>query len=184
MKNQKQISELREACNILGLNPNDFVEASEIEKGVDTVDYKVLYEQQKELNTQIILSLGKLPGIISENLTSQFSEIQKSVNGISDKINIFEQSPLHQAKSCTKVNVIEKAVQDKTQEAKNTYSISNPVSLKALKTFLGGKTMEFLQKGVSNSIYERAAMQLDANKCLTVEIANKLFEMDKIKIVN
>lgn len=91
---------------------------------------------------------------------------------------------MHQAKSCTKVNVIEKAVQDKTQEAKNTYSISNPVSLKALKTFLGGKTMEFLQKGVSNSIYERAAMQLDANKCLTTEIANKLFELDKIKIVN
>lgn len=183
MKNLEDIKELKDACLILGLNPSDFIETSEVQKGVNDVDYKALYEEQKRLNIQIIQGLGNLPNVISEKLNTTISEVQKSVNDISDKINIFEQSPLHKAKSCTKVNVIEKSVVDKENKAKQTYSLSNPASLKALKNFLGEKTIESLEKGVSNSIYEQAAMQLDATKNLNKKIADKLFEIDKIQIM-
>lgn len=183
MKDLKEINELKDACLILGLNPSDFIETPEIQKGVNDVDYKALYEEQKRLNIQIIQGLGNLPNVISEKLNTTISEVQKSVNDISDKINIFEQSPLHKAKSCTKVNVIEKSVVDKENKAKQTYSLSNPASLKALKNFLGEKTIESLEKGVSNSIYEQAAMQLDATKNLNKKIADKLFEIDKIQIM-
>lgn len=183
MKNLEDIKELKDACLILGLNPSDFIETSEVQKGVGDVDYKALYEEQKRLNIQIIQGLGNLPNVISEKLNITINEVQKSVNDISDKINVFEQSPLHRAKSCTKVNVIEKSVTDKENKAKQTYSLSNPVSLKALKNFLGEKTIESLEKGVSNSIYEQAAMQLDATKNLNKKIADKLFEIDKIQIM-
>lgn len=183
MKNLEDIKELKDACLILGLNPSDFIETSEVQKGVGDVDYKALYEEQKRLNIQIIQGLGNLPNVISEKLNVTINEVQKSVNDISDKINVFEQSPLHRAKSCTKVNVIEKSVTDKENKAKQTYSLSNPASLKALKNFLGEKTIENLEKGVSNSIYEQAAMQLDATKNLNKKIADKLFEIDKVQIV-
>lgn len=183
MKNLEDIKELKDACLILGLNPSDFIETSEVQKGVGDVDYKALYEEQKRLNIQIIQGLGNLPNVISEKLNITINEVQKSVNDISDKINVFEQSPLHRAKSCTKVNVIEKSVTDKENKAKQTYSLSNPASLKALKNFLGEKTIESLEKGVSNSIYEQAAMQLDATKNLNKKIADKLFEIDKIQIM-
>lgn len=183
MKNLEDIKELKDACLILGLNPSDFIETSEVQKGVGDVDYKALYEEQKRLNIQIIQGLGNLPNVISEKLNVTINEVQKSVNDISDKINVFEQSPLHRAKSCTKVNVIEKSVTDKENKAKQTYSLSNPASLKALKNFLGEKTIESLEKGVSNSIYEQAAMQLDATKNLNKKIADKLFEIDKIQIM-
>lgn len=183
MKNLEDIKELKDACLILGLNPSDFIETSEVQKGVGDVDYKALYEEQKRLNIQIIQGLGNLPNVISEKLNITINEVQKSVNDISDKINVFEQSPLHRAKSCTKVNVIEKSVTDKENKAKQTYSLSNPASLKALKNFLGEKTIENLEKGVSNSIYEQAAIQLDATKNLNKKIADKLFEIDKIQIM-
>lgn len=183
MKNLEDIKELKDACLILGLNPSDFIETSEVQKGVGDVDYKALYEEQKRLNIQIIQGLGNLPNVISEKLNVTINEVQKSVNDISDKINVFEQSPLHRAKSCTKVNVIEKSVTDKENKAKQTYSLSNPASLKALKNFLGEKTIESLEKGVSNSIYEQAVMQLDATKNLNKKIADKLFEIDKIQIM-
>lgn len=183
MKNLEDIKELKDACLILGLNPSDFIETSEVQKGVGDVDYKALYEEQKRLNIQIIQGLGNLPNVISEKLNVTINEVQKSVNDISDKINVFEQSPLHRAKSCTKVNVIEKSVTDKENKAKQTYSLSNPASLKALKNFLGEKIIESLEKGVSNSIYEQAAMQLDATKNLNKKIADKLFEIDKIQIM-
>ena len=183
MKNLEDIKELKDACLILGLNPSDFIETSEVQKGVGDVDYKALYEEQKRLNIQIIQGLGNLPNVISEKLNVTINEVQKSVNDISDKINVFEQSPLHRAKSCTKVNVIEKFVTDNENKAKQTYSLSNPASLKALKNFLGEKTIENLEKGVSNSIYEQAAMQLDATKNLNKKIADKLFEIDKVQIV-
>lgn len=183
MKNLEDIKELKDACLILGLNPSDFIETSEVQKGVGDVDYKALYEEQKRLNIQIIQGLGNLPNVISEKLNITINEVQKSVNDISDKINVFEQSPLHRAKSCTKVNVIEKSVTDNENKAKQTYSLSNPASLKALKNFLGEKTIENLEKGVSNSIYEQAAMQLDATKNLNKKIADKLFEIDKIQIM-
>lgn len=183
MKNLEDIKELKDACLILGLNPSDFIETSEVQKGVGDVDYKALYEEQKRLNIQIIQGLGNLPNVISEKLNITISEVQKSVNDISDKINVFEQSPLHRAKSCTKVNVIEKSVTDKENKARQTYSLSNPASLKALKNFLGEKTIENLEKGVSNSIYEQAAIQLDATKNLNKKIADKLFEIDKIQIM-
>ena len=183
MKNLEDIKELKDACLILGLNPSDFIETSEVQKGVGDVDYKALYEEQKRLNIQIIQGLGNLPNVISEKLNVTINEVQKSVNDISDKINVFEQSPLHRAKSCTKVNVIEKSVTDKENKAKQTYSLSNPASLKALKNFLGEKTIESLEKGVSNSIYEQAAIQLDATKNLNKKIADKLFEIDKIQIM-
>ena len=183
MKNLEDIKELKDACLILGLNPSDFIETSEVQKGVGDIDYKALYEEQKRLNIQIIQGLGNLPNVISEKLNITISEVQKSVNDISDKINVFEQSPLHRAKSCTKVNVIEKSVTDNENKAKQTYSLSNPASLKALKNFLGEKTIENLEKGVSNSIYEQAAMQLDATKNLNKKIADKLFEIDKIQIM-
>lgn len=183
MKNLEDIKELKDACLILGLNPSDFIETSEVQKGVGDVDYKALYEEQKRLNIQIIQGLGNLPNVISEKLNVTINEVQKSVNDISDKINVFEQSPLHRAKSCTKVNVIEKSVTDNENKAKQTYSLSNPASLKALKNFLGEKTIENLEKGVSNSIYEQAAMQLDATKNLNKKIADKLFEIDKVQIV-
>ncbi|QIG63696.1 hypothetical protein DAC20_208 [Bacteroides phage DAC20] len=183
MKNLEDIKELKDACLILGLNPSDFIETSEVQKGVGDVDYKALYEEQKRLNIQIIEGLGNLPNVISEKLNVTINEVQKSVNDISDKINVFEQSPLHRAKSCTKVNVIEKSVTDKENKAKQTYSLSNPASLKALKNFLGEKTIENLEKGVSNSIYEQAAIQLDATKNLNKKIADKLFEIDKIQIM-
>lgn len=183
MKNLEDIKELKDACLILGLNPSDFIETSEVQKGVGDVDYKALYEEQKRLNIQIIQGLGNLPNVISEKLNVTINEVQKSVNDISDKINVFEQSPLHRAKSCTKVNVIEKSVTDKENKARQTYSLSNPASLKALKNFLGEKTIENLEKGVSNSIYEQAAIQLDATKNLNKKIADKLFEIDKIQIM-
>lgn len=183
MKNLEDIKELKDACLILGLNPSDFIETSEVQKGVGDVDYKALYEEQKRLNIQIIQGLGNLPNVISEKLNITINEVQKSVNDISDKINVFEQSPLHRAKSCTKVNVIEKSVTDKENKVKQTYSLSNPASLKALKNFLGEKTIENLEKGVSNSIYEQAAIQLDATKNLNKKIADKLFEIDKIQIM-
>lgn len=183
MKNLEDIKELKDACLILGLNPSDFIETSEVQKGVGDVDYKALYEEQKRLNIQIIQGLGNLPNVISEKLNITINEVQKSVNDISDKINVFEQSPLHRAKSYTKVNVIEKSVTDKENKARQTYSLSNPASLKALKNFLGEKTIENLEKGVSNSIYEQAAIQLDATKNLNKKIADKLFEIDKIQIM-
>ena len=47
MKNLEDIKELKDACLILGLNPSDFIETSEVQKGVGDVDYKALYEEQK-----------------------------------------------------------------------------------------------------------------------------------------
>ena len=37
MKNLEDIKELKDACLILGLNPSDFIETSEVQKGVGEV---------------------------------------------------------------------------------------------------------------------------------------------------
>ena len=47
---------------------------------------------------------------------------------------------------------------------------------------MGNKVVEDLQKGITNGLYERAALQLDANRNLTQELRDSLLSEDKVLI--
>ena len=184
MNNQEnKIKELTEACNILGLDASEFVEIPEINKSVEQIDYKTLYETQKALNIKIIETISKIPNIITDKIDVKVTEFQKSVDGINEKIAIFESSPLHKRKSISNVDVIEKGITKNNENNTSQFSLANPFEIKKLKNFLGNKTIEALEKGVNNSIYEKAALQLDANKTLSDDIINRLFQTCKIQVI-
>lgn len=199
--------ELREACNVLGLSYEDFVESSEIEKGVNDIDYKALYEEQKELNKELLLAIGKIPSSFNEKfkelekgISEEMSNISSSLkkNDLSDtiknlkdnfediknKFNEYESSPLQKRKSFKSLQIVEKSEDNQNNKNTNKYQLSNPVSLKQLKSFLGTKTMQALEKGVSESLYEVAATQLDAHKKFSPEVLKALRLSDNIEIVN
>lgn len=187
--------DLKEACNILGLDSSKFIQTPEIEKGVgsEAVNYKKLYEEQKSLNIEIIKSISNIPTLTNDKIGENFKglldkmdsiqELKKSVDLIQESINSMKESPMHYAKSA-RLNVLEKSVNENHNFNGQTYSLSNGVSIKALKKYLGGKTMECLEKGINNSIYEKAAMQLDANKTIIPELRNMLMKTDNIQITD
>ena len=87
-------------------------------------------------------------------------------------------SPLHNRKSFDKIKVLEKSFSGEQQNsAKATFSISS--QNKQLKNFLGDRMMEELQKGISNGIYEKAAMQFDATGVLNNDLINQIYQKDK-----
>lgn len=186
--------ELKNACAVLGLNANDFLEEPELHKSVEDIDYKALYEQQKSLNIEIVKGIGNIPSIIEKGVTDKFNEIlggkidtalfkeiKKSVDGIKEDIESLKNSPMHEKKSFTKIQAVEKSL-GQNSDVKCTYSLSDFSQVKKLKQYLGNKTMEALEKGISNSVYERASMQLDANRIISPELIAKLYESDKIMI--
>lgn len=186
--------DLKEACDILGLDYSKFIQTPEIEKGVsEVVDYKKLYEEQKSLNIEIIESISNIPTITNDKIGENFKglldkmdsiqELKKSVDSIQESISMMKDSPMHHAKSA-RLNVLEKSIDGSSNFNGKTYSLSNGVSIKALKKYLGNKTMESLEKGINNSIYEKAAMQLDANKTIVSEFRNILMKTDNIQIID
>lgn len=189
--------ELESACQILGINFNDFVESPEIEKGLeDDKDYKPLYEHQRDLNLEIIKGIGNIPNFIEKSISDEIknikivdnssvlSEIQKSLNSIGEEINEMKEIPMRKAKSFKSVSAVEKSLNQNTNGAKETYQLSNPIQAKKLKNFLAQKTFEYLEKGIENSIYEKATMQLDASKKVSNEIRSKLLKEDDISIID
>lgn len=160
------IKELKGACDILGLDFKEFVEVPEIEKGV--TDYKAAYEQQKALNEKILGNIGEISksfesklqtfqNDVSQSITDQLKELKKSFGSLEEEVNGMKKSPMRQAKSATKVNVIEKAVNQ--NNGVKTYSLSDMGSVRELKKYLGDKAIEDLQKGINNGLHERASLQ-------------------------
>lgn len=183
------IKELEDACKMLGLNPKEFLDTEEVSKGLNNIDYETLYNQEKELNIKILKSLNNIPSFIEKSFSDKFSEenpkieeIQKSIDSIKDEMEILKESPLHKRKSCDSMSVIEKSLN--RNDAKQTFKLSEGNSLKTLKKYLGNKTLLCLNKGIDNSIYEKAALQLDAQKTLLPELRKALYNSDKINIID
>lgn len=188
------IANLQEACQILGLNYEEFVEVPSVEKGVP--DYKVLYEEQKALNEKILSNIGeisksfesKLDGFktdLGENWKGQISELQKSLTEVKKEVDDMKNTPVRSAKSATSVHVIEKAVGQQNSVIKNAsqvFSLKDPASVKELKKCLQQKMMEDLEKGVVNGCYETAALKLDAYRTIPQEVAKAIYDRDKIYI--
>lgn len=185
-----ELNQLKDACKILGLNPKDFISLSEVEKG--EIDYKAAYEQQRKLNEQILGNileisksfnnqLEKFGKNVSENMELQIKELKKSFDSLSQEVDDMKKSPMRQAKSATKVSVIEKAINQNNNGIK-TYDLSDFHQRQEIKRWLGDKALEELQKGIDGGVYERAAMQLDANNRLSTDLAKKILDKDKILI--
>lgn len=181
MEKNKLASDLKEACKALGLNYKDFCNDSiEIEKGVDTIDYKALYEEQKRLNEEIILSIGKLPNLF----TDKFAELQKGFDNLNGELEILRNSPMHQRKSIDKVGFVEKSFVggENGKKYDAIYDLKTREGLSSLKNYLGNKTMQELKKGISGGFYERAALALDAKKILPPSMVKELLEKDNILV--
>ena len=97
-------------------------------------------------------------------------------------MNDMKNTPMRKSKSATKVNVIEKAFAQQNNGVQKIFNINNFGEKKELKKLLGNKALEELQKGVNNGVYERAAMQLDASGFVTPDLAQQIFQKDKILI--
>lgn len=182
-----EIKDFKNACDILGIDFKDFIETNEVEKSVEDIDYKKLYENQKELNNQILGNILEISKSFDHKLEEfkeslNIKEIQKSYDEMKKKVDNMKNSPVHNRKSVTNVNVIEKAVGENKQQTKNRYSLQDFNSRKRLKQYLGDKALEELQKGVQNSIYEQAALQLDAYNRLHPNMIQTLFDKDNIII--
>lgn len=186
-----ELNKLKEACKVLGLNHKDFISLSEVEKGVID-DYKVAYEQQRKINEQILNNISEISKSfdnqlqdfskkVLENIENQIKEINKSVNSLSEEVDGMRKTPMRQAKSATKVSVIEKAVNQNNNGVK-TYDLNDFRQKQEIKRWLGDKALEELQKGINGGTYERAAMQLDANGKLSTDLIKKILEQDKILI--
>lgn len=181
MENKSTINkdELKAACSALGLNYNEFIEEPKtIEKGLGSgVDYENLYHQQLKVNQDLLMAISNS----NNQITKNFEEVQKGLNEINSQFEKMGASPLHNRKSFDKIKVLEKSFSGEQQNsAKATFSISS--QNKQLKNFLGDRMMEELQKGISNGIYERAAMQFDATGVLNNDLINQIYQKDKILI--
>lgn len=187
-----EIKDLKDACSILGLDYKEFVETAEVEKSV-VADYRALYEQQKALNEKILSNIsevsksfsGKLESFqneVTKSLKDQIKELTKSFGSLKEEMNDMKNTPMRKSKSATKVNVIEKAFAQQNNGVQKIFNISNFGEKKELKKLLGDKALEELQKGVNNGVYERAAMQLDASGFVTPDLAQQIFQKDKILI--
>lgn len=175
----KDIKNLKEACKTLGLDYSEFIDTSEeIEKGIGGVDYKSLYENQKEINKNILLAFGG----ISKSIDTRFNELQKGFDDLNDSLEVFKESPMHQRKSAERVVAIEKAFDGEGKKADLTFDLKNGADLKGLKKYLGNQMTKELEKGISEGFYQKAALMLDANKALTREIIKDLFDRDKILV--
>lgn len=185
-KDKNYYDKLKKACEYLNLNVSDYVEPSELEKSVqfdENANYKALYEEQKNLNEQILMNMGNLGQNLTEAVGLKFEELSKGLSDIHETMDILGESPIHKKKSFDRYTVIDKAVnQSVKDDIKSSYSISNVIQIKALKKYLGNKVVEDLQKGITNGLYERAALQLDANRNLTQELRDSLLSEDKVLI--
>ena len=186
------IKDLQKACSILGLDYTQFVESPEIEKGVDHIDYKALYEEQKALNEKILGNIGEISKSfdnqldsfktsISQNMENQIKELEKSFGSLKEEVDTMRKAPMRNAKSAKNVTVIEKAVNGNNGGMK-TFNLNTPSDVRELKNFLSSKAIEELSKGVENGIYERASLQLDASHKITPDLVKKIMEQDKILI--
>lgn len=180
MDNKKvNYNELQEACKTLGLDASEFIDTQEIQKGGDSINYKLLYQQQLENNQKLILMVGATHQSISNN----FEEVKKGVIYLQDSLNQMGNSPLHQQKSFVgNVKIVEKAFGGEEQKSQVNASFSISQQLKQVKSYLGAKMMMDLQKGVSNGAFERAAMQLDANGFIENGLVKQILDSDKVLI--
>lgn len=185
-----EIEKLKDACSILGLDYEEFISIPEVEKGV--VDYKAAYEQQKILNEMILSNIGEVSksfevkfeefkNKFDEGLEGKIEELNKSFGFLKEEINEMKNTPMRKQKSATKVTVIEKAL-NQNNGAKKIFNLSDFTSTRELKRFLGDKAIDDLQKGVVDSIYEKAAIQLDASRTVSPDLIKKIFEKDNILI--
>lgn len=186
------IKDLQKACSILGLDYNQFVESPEVEKGVGSIDYKALYEQQKTLNEKILGNIGeisksfdtqldKFKTDLSKDMENQIKELDKSFGTLKEEVDGMKKSPMRNAKSAKSITVIEKAVNGNNNGMK-TFNLNIPADVRQLKNFLSEKAIEELSKGVQNGVYERASLQLDASHKITPDLVKKIMEQDKILI--
>lgn len=187
-----EIKDLQKACSILGLDYNQFIESPEIEKGVESIDYKALYEQQKALNEKILGNIGeisksfdtqldKFKTDVSKDMEGQIKELKKSFGTLKEEVDGMKKSPMRNAKSAKSVTVIEKAVNGNNNGMK-TLNLNVPSDVRQLKNFLSEKAIEELSKGVQNGVYERASLQLDASRRISPDLVKKIMEQDKILI--
>jgi len=188
------IKDLQKACSILGIDYTQFVETSEIEKGVSSgnVDYKKLYEEQKALNEKILGNIGEVSKSfgdqledfkksIASNMKDKIEALEKSFKGIKDEVNDMKKSPMRNAKSARNITVLEKAANGNNHGMK-TLNLNVPSDVKELKAFLSDKAIEDLSKGISDGVYEKAALQLDASRKISPDLIKKIMEQDKILI--
>lgn len=187
------IKDLQKACSTLGLDYNQFIESPEIEKGVESIDYKALYEQQKSLNEKILgniceisksfdTQLDKFKTDVSEDMKSQIKELEKSFSTLKEEVDGMKKSPMRNAKSAKSVAVIEKALNGGGNNGMKTLNLNISSDVKQLKDFLSQKAIEELSKGVENGVYERASLQLDASRKISPDLVKKIMEQDKILI--
>lgn len=187
------IKDLQKACSILGLDYNQFIESPEIEKGVGSIDYKALYEQQKALNEKILGNIGeisksfdtqldKFKTDVSKDMENQIKELEKSFGTLKEEVDGMKKSPMRNAKSAKSVTVIEKAVNGGGNNGMKTLNLNVPSDVRQLKDFLSQKAIEELSKGVENGVYERASLQLDASRRISPDLVKKIMEQDKILI--
>lgn len=184
-----KVENLQKACEILGLDYKEYASIPEVEKGI--VDYKAAYEEQKALNEKILLNIGE----VSKSFDNKFQkfrddfdsnvikELKKSIEDLGKEVNTMKTSPMRNAKSATAVKVIEKSIGQSNKRNENTYDLQNFSDLKKLKSYLGDKAISDLQKGIQNSIYEKAALQLDARKRLSPDLISILSKDDNITII-
>ena len=117
------IEDLQKACSVLGLDYKQFAESSEIEKSVaaNSVNYKALYEKQKELNEKLLGNIGeisksfdtqleKFQTNVSKEMGTQIKELEKSLDSLKGDMDTMKKAPMHSAKSAKSVTVIEKSV--------------------------------------------------------------------------
>lgn len=185
------ISDLKKACSILGIDHSQFVESPEIEKGVGNVDYKALYEEQKALNEKILGNIGEISksfdtqldtfkSTLSNNMDQKIKELEKSFGTLKEEVTTMKSTPMRKAKTAKSVTVIEKSVSQ--NNGIKTYNLNIPSDVRDLKNFLSTKAIDELSKGVQNGVYERASLQLDASHKITPDLVKKIMEQDKILI--
>lgn len=181
MEKNKIASDLKLACKALGLDYKDFCDSSidELEKGLDTVDYKALYEEQVKLNQEIVLAIGKIPALFN----TKFEELQKGFNTLNEDLTIFKESPMHQRKSVGGIYPVEKSFEgSNNKKYKAIFDTKTYAGLHDLKKYLGNMVMQDLNKGVVNGFYEKAALTLDAKKCLPDIMVKELIDRDQILV--
>ena len=191
------IKDLEKACSILGIEDyTQFVKpeiSSEIEKGVNTIDYKALYENQKMLNEKILENVGEISKSFdnqlenfqkefSEQMKKQVKELEKSFTTLENEVNNMKKSPMRNAKSAKSVTVIEKSVGEEQKNNIKTLNLNVPSDVRELKSFLSERAIDELSKGVQNGIYERASLQLDSSRKVSSDLVKKIMEQDKILI--
>lgn len=202
MKGSNDINQLKEACEVLGLDYSAFVEPENqekkpqkkmkpVQKGITNpkpsvqvsqqIDYKALYEKQLQQNKELL-------GLLSEfnsSFKSQFSALEKGVSDLNERFSKIESTPAHSPKSFrSKLQVVEKGFSGNqgNVDYQRALSMKNSRDVKELKAYLGNKMMEEFQKGVQNGFYEQAAMTLDSNGILTDKQINVILKQDKILI--